>query len=490
MKIRIAVYLAVIISVIITYQINRSEVKQFDKFQQSFQVLERHFGELVYQLQAIQYGLSQLTLSHSTENKTALNFELTEADTCYTSKYRSSSQMYDFENDFLVVSGKPGCAKDTGLHHKITEAIKITPMMTFLAGRTDHVNSLYFISQHKFVIVSPKINALLINPLNFEKTLFKRPYMRKVLNTSTEGMSNKVFISGPYDDLYANNQIMTFSIAIYMDGRFYGVLNSDILWHEILSVIDSDFYLINDSKPASNLGILSEPLSFDGNITNLRMVMPNSISDQMTYLFKNSITDIAFYFVAIVIAAWVLYTLKLRFVSKVLASESCHDPLTGLLNRRGFMAELENIQHHRFYSFMIIDLDNFKHVNDTYGHPIGDEVLIRVTTVIKQQIRENDILLRLGGEEFGLLIAYNKDNKQIDVFERICESVANVPHYSDDTEFHVTMSGGVVTTSSIEQIKSIKSVIKQADERLYAAKIAGKNRILYADLSNNEPLNM
>lgn len=193
---------------------------------------------------------------------------------------------------------------------------------------------------------------------------------------------------------------------------------------------------------------------------------------------------------AIVLAGWVLYTLKLRFVSKILASESCHDPLTGLLNRRGFMAELKNIERHQFYSFMIIDLDNFKHVNDTYGHPIGDEVLIRVTTVIKQQIREKDILLRLGGEEFGLLIAYNKDNKQIDVFERICESVANTPHYSNETEFHVTMSGGVVTTSSIDQIKSIKSVIKQADERLYAAKVAGKNRVLYTDFSSNEPLNM
>ncbi|WP_392340371.1 diguanylate cyclase [Moritella marina] len=487
MKIRVVIYL-VIISVIITYQINRSEVKQLDKFQQSFQVVERRLGELLYQLQAIQYGLSHI--GHQTEYDTDLSFELTEADTCYTSKDRSASQMYDFENDFLVVSGKAGCVKDSVLHTKIIEAIKITPMMTFLAGRTEHVNSLYFISLDKFVITSPKFNALLINPLNFEKTLFKRPYMLKVLNSSTEGVSNKVFVSGPYDDLYLNNKVITFSIAIYIDGRFYGVLNSDILWDDILKVVDSDFYLINDTKPGFDLGILSEPLSFDGNITNLRVVMPNSISDQVTYLLKNSLVDITFYFVAIVIAAWVLYTLKLRFVSKVLASESCHDPLTGLLNRRGFMAELENIQHHRFYSFMIIDLDNFKHVNDTYGHPIGDEVLIRVTTVIKQQIREKDILLRLGGEEFGLLIAYNKDNKQIDVFERICESVANVPHYSDDTEFHVTMSGGVVTTSSIEQIKSIKSVIKQADERLYAAKIAGKNRILYADLSNNEPLNM
>lgn len=173
MKIRVVIYFAVIISVIITYQINRSEVKQLDKFRQSFQLVERRLGELFYQLQAIQYGLSQLTSSSSGENKTALNFELTKADICHTSKDRSASQMYDFENDFLVVSGKPGCVKNSVLHTKIIEAIKITPMMTFLAGRTEHVNSLYFISLDKFVITSPKFNALLINPLNFEKKPFQ-----------------------------------------------------------------------------------------------------------------------------------------------------------------------------------------------------------------------------------------------------------------------------------------------------------------------------
>ena len=137
---------------------------------------------------------------------------------------------------------------------------------------------------------------------------------------------------------------------------------------------------------------------------------------------------------------------------------------------------------------MIIDLDNFKHVNDTYGHPVGDNVLVRVATVIQQQIREKDILLRLGGEEFGLLIAYNKDNKQINIFERICAAVAHLPHYSDDIEFHVTMSGGAVTTSSIDQIKSIESIMKQADALLYEAKIAGKNRVLYGDFNGSNPL--
>ena len=486
MKARIAIYLVIIIGVIITYQVNRSEIKQLDKFQHSFQVVERRLGELFYQLQAIQYGMSQLSVSNTaTMEDKKLSFTLTRDDICQVSKLPNPEQMYEFETNFLVVSDKAGCEENTILHNKIKEMIKIAPMMTFLAGRADDVISLYFISMDKLVITSPKYNALVLKPDEFESKLFTRPYMQKALSVDVEQLGNQIFVTGPYADLSLNKDVITFSIAIFMDKTFYGVLNMDVLWRDLVSGIDADFYISNTTvlPPLDNL--VSEPLKFDGQTTDLRLVMPNAMTDKFTYLIKNSLVDIAFYFVAIVLSAWVLYTLKLRLVSQTLAKESHHDPLTGLLNRRGFMAELKGLQRHHFYSFMIIDLDNFKHVNDTYGHPVGDDVLIRVTTAIQDMTREKDILFRLGGEEFGLLIAYNKNNKQIDIFERICETVANLPHYSEEIEFHVTMSGGAVTTSSIDQIKSIKSIIKQADELLYAAKVAGKNRVLYGDVNSN-----
>lgn len=489
MKARIAIYLVIIIGIIITYQVNRSEVKQLDKFQHSFQAVEGRLGELFYQLQAIQYGMSQLSSSNTTlVDDKKLSFTLNDDDTCLVSKLPTSEHMYEFETNFLVASDKAGCEDNTVLQNKIKETIKIAPMMTFLAGRADDVISLYFISLDKFVITSPKYNALVLKPNEFETKLFTRPYMQKTLSVDVEDLGNQIFITGPYADLSLNKDVITFSIAIFMDKTFYGVLNMDILWSDLVSDIDSDFYISNTAvlPPLENLA--SETLSFDGQTTDLRLVMPNAMADKLKYLIKNSFVDITFYFVAIVLAGWVLYTLKLRLVSQTLAKESHHDPLTGLLNRRGFMAELEGIGRHQFYSFMIIDLDNFKHVNDTYGHPVGDEVLIRVTTAIRHMVREKDMFFRLGGEEFGLLIAYNKGNKQIDIFERICETVANLPHYSGDIAFHVTMSGGAITTSSIDQIKSIKSIMKQADELLYTAKVAGKNRVLYGDFNSRNPI--
>ena len=489
MKFRVVTYLIVIISVIITYQINRSEGKQLDKFQRSFQMVEGRLGELFYQLQAIQYGMSQVSnLGSSLVAAPSLMFTKTEDNTCQISKHFSDDQMYDFETNFLAVSDGSGCDQDSALYHKIIDTIKIARMMTFLAGRAEDVISLYFISMDKFVITSPKYNALVVKPNEFESKLFKRPYMQQVLARDITTLGNNIFISGPYADLSLNKDVLTFSIAIFMDKTFYGVLNMDILWDDLVTGIDPDFHIINDPNPIAGANLLSEPLSFDGLASELRLVMPNSMSDRITYLIKNSLVDIAFYFIAIVLAGWVLYTLKLRLVSQKLAAESHHDPLTGLLNRRGFMAELDNIKHHQHYSFMMIDLDNFKHVNDTYGHPVGDEVLIRVTTAIKQQIRDRDILFRLGGEEFGLLISYNKDHKQINIFERVCDAVATLPHYSDDIEFYVTMSGGAITTSSIAQVKSISAVMKQADELLYEAKVAGKNRVLYGDFNRSRIL--
>ena len=174
-----------------------------------------------------------------------------------------------------------------------------------------------------------------------------------------------------------------------------------------------------------------------------------------------------------------------RYSAKALAKQSIQDPLTGLLNRRGFMEAVENLGEHKYYSFLIMDLDDFKHVNDTYGHAVGDSVLTNFTTAVKQQIRGKDIFTRLGGEEFGLLIAYDKDNKQVNIFERICACIEMLPHYADDHEFNVTMSGGAITTNSISRVHDIKSIMAQADALLYEAKSAGKNQIKYADFDGS-----
>ncbi|MXD62457.1 diguanylate cyclase, partial [Escherichia coli] len=84
-----------------------------------------------------------------------------------------------------------------------------------------------------------------------------------------------------------------------------------------------------------------------------------------------------------------------------------HDPLTNTYNRRYFIDSLKNISKHHDFSVIMLDIDSFKSINDKWGHHMGDQVIVMVTRIIKKSIRKEDVLGRLGGEEFGIIIKGN-----------------------------------------------------------------------------------
>lgn len=122
------------------------------------------------------------------------------------------------------------------------------------------------------------------------------------------------------------------------------------------------------------------------------------------------------------------------------------------------------------YSFAMMDLDNFKNVNDTYGHKKGDLVLKETAKIIMENIRENDIASRYGGEEF--LIIFNADiDAAFQIAERIRKRIEE--EILARTDVYITISGGVV-----ELTKEKQDVIREADQLLYKAKRTGKNKMV------------
>lgn len=478
-KTKIVLYLVITLSAVLAFQLNDAENKASQRFEMTAEFMQDRIDTLYYQLQSIQYGMSHLSTENSIYDS-GLTTSVISDGTCHISKHDSESQMYDFETNFLVVSNASGCDTSTELHHKIRDTIKISPMMTFLAGRMKDVISLYFISLDKFIITSPKYNALVVKPDEFDSVLFKRPYMVKPLLLGVNNLGNRIFISGPYKDLSINGEVITFSIAIYIEDAFYGMLNMDILWKEFIRSVPSEIAVTSSVNAPTGNFIDHRHLLFDGEPIGLSLSFSRHWADQWRYLFKYNLTDLMMYFGFIFISFGIIHLRNVKHESKKLALQSKLDPLTGLLNRRGFMQAIEELGKYKFYSFMIMDLDDFKNVNDTYGHATGDDVLTSFSNVVREQIRDKDIFTRLGGEEFGLLIGYNNEDKERNIFQRICTNIALLPHYADEHEFHVTISGGAITTDSYESIKDIKSVMAQADSLLYEAKNAGKNQILYA----------
>lgn len=154
------------------------------------------------------------------------------------------------------------------------------------------------------------------------------------------------------------------------------------------------------------------------------------------------------------------------------------DSLTGLFNRRHFynLAEQEfkrAVRYQHPLSLILADIDFFKKINDTYSHSTGDEVLISVSTCIKQVIRGSDILGRFGGEEFIILLPETDLEKGINLAERVRIKVSELTTVMKGEEIKVTLSLGI---SSLEPgITSVEDLIRLSDEALYKAKNSGRN---------------
>jgi diguanylate cyclase (GGDEF)-like protein len=164
-------------------------------------------------------------------------------------------------------------------------------------------------------------------------------------------------------------------------------------------------------------------------------------------------------------------------------AQAVTDELTNLANRRRFMevVELELKRAERFQSplgLLLVDLDDFKLVNDRFGHGTGDEVLRALSDVFRESLRDVDLAARLGGEEFAVLLPETDYSGAAGVAERLRASLASLELATPDGEgFGVTASFGVAV---YPEAQSVDELLRTADAALYRAKAEGKNRVALA----------
>jgi diguanylate cyclase (GGDEF)-like protein len=165
---------------------------------------------------------------------------------------------------------------------------------------------------------------------------------------------------------------------------------------------------------------------------------------------------------------------RLEKRSQKLEKIAATDALTGLYNRKKFLDLFISeysimVQRHNALSLLVMDLDHFKQVNDTYGHNIGDEVLKQVSNLLLKELRNVDILCRWGGEEFVALLPAADTSDAMNIAEKIRVSISEL---SIEGLPKVTISIGV---SQIKEGDDLHSVIERADKALYLAKMDGRN---------------
>jgi diguanylate cyclase (GGDEF)-like protein len=173
----------------------------------------------------------------------------------------------------------------------------------------------------------------------------------------------------------------------------------------------------------------------------------------------------------------------LTIMRKRLRQEARTDSLTNSLNRRGITKKIEHelsvySRHKNPFSIIIIDADNFKNINDTYGHSWGDLVLIDLVKVISGRLRDIDYIGRWGGEEFLVLLPHTDTKGAKTVAESMREDIEKlkVRKEGEDIEVRFTISIGVSTIDDTDE--TIEAVINRADNALYEAKETGRNKVI------------
>ncbi len=181
----------------------------------------------------------------------------------------------------------------------------------------------------------------------------------------------------------------------------------------------------------------------------------------------------------VVLLARVRAALREKERQDLLEKWATTDPLTGLMNRRHFFEladrELEQTRRsNRPLSFIMLDIDHFKKVNDEHGHLVGDAAIIQIAELLKQELRKVDFCGRYGGEEFVLCLPDTPLQGALELGERIRQEVEKLEiDTKDDNLLHITASLGMAEN---QQDPNVEAILKRADHALYEAKKAGRNQ--------------
>jgi diguanylate cyclase (GGDEF)-like protein len=174
---------------------------------------------------------------------------------------------------------------------------------------------------------------------------------------------------------------------------------------------------------------------------------------------------------------------SLAATNKHLEELAVLDEKTGLHNFRAFQqrltAEWKRAERYKIpLSLILFDLDNFKDVNDSYGHQAGDQTLQEFAMLVAGGARANDVAARYGGEEFAMILPHTDGEMAVRVAERIRLAVSEFVFLEGSTPLQITVSGGVATYHSTPDIGSVDDLVRAADRALYKAKKQGRNCIV------------
>ncbi|MGF1753406.1 sensor domain-containing diguanylate cyclase [Vibrio makurazakiensis] len=447
------------------------------------QYASQSLSDLTQIINALEYNITALYPLHN--DTYAFSHALKQdGSTCYFVNEEQDEARFDF----MFSGPSEMCDPQHGLNHEANKRLFIAPSMAYFSNTIDTISAIYFISKDKFIISSPSDFAQNIHGDTFDSVVTNRPYWINTVRYGLTQRADQVVYTGEYSDYLTGKRVVTLTKGIYVDGDFKGVLGVDGYVSDLVDD-QNTYYRIESSPSANKFGFMaytfSHPMVLDGLNTGLYFNVDEPKRVHILHIIKNDRMQLMILltvYLCGIIALWRYYSQQEHIRLRQLAMR---DSMTGLLNRRGFEEQLFAQSEQPIVGIGVFDIDDFKKVNDQYGHAVGDEVICHVANLITSSVRSQDIVARFGGEEFVVAIMGESSELLTSIFERVQNDISLQSYRSDSGDrISVSVSGGA-TLYSLYRFDSLYHLwknqsIRASDKQLYQAKVAGKNRVSIA----------
>jgi diguanylate cyclase (GGDEF)-like protein len=355
---------------------------------------------------------------------------------------------------------------------KMAKAIKEINPHANIVFTTAHSESAYLLEaielQAEGYLLKPVQKKSLVNIVQkLSKNIIlerENKIQRDILQYIIDSDNNMSLITGTNQIIFANHSFLNFF-------NVYDIHEFNVKYPSYWSIFTGD------SPNFMSQTLIKEELSQD---TNLYTLIEKTDEAKRVLTLKDKEGKVQSFFVGIAKINEINYFITLTNITKLelqrenTMKKAYTDNLTGIYNRNKFEEVFEyelnrSKRYHQPLSMAILDIDHFKNVNDTFGHLIGDEILVMLAHNIKQNTRETDLFARWGGEEFVMLFINTHADSALKLAENLRILIENLEHL---TAGKITISFGI---TELKENDTLESMLERADKALYKAKNSGRN---------------
>jgi diguanylate cyclase (GGDEF)-like protein len=410
--------------------------------------------------------------------------------------------------DYSGYSGMRFLGNLTGIGHKagldratlreIQAALLLDPLLAAQLRNDPELIWAYYTSKRQFLYLAP---GVAVEDYRFAKEEYQREFWYQAVPPANPYL--RTVVTSLYTDSVGKGEMISISKPVLLDTQIIGVVSADIgiaTLQEILTIgnsaghtilLDKAGQLIASNHQDTHLhlekinlaAITGRPRFFDDGWWTKK-----SLADETLYILhhqeaastlRQALQNTGHLLIILLLLLIMTFLLfKLRHALHLVTNAMRTDPLTGLLNRRGFFEDVKQMislcyRQELQLSVLMLDIDHFKIVNDKYGHAAGDKVLIELAALLKDNLRDIDSLCRWGGEEFAAFMPGTSGEIACNIAERIRQKAKELLHCPDGTP--VTVSIGVAEAICDQ---SIDLAIEGADAMMYEAKKAGRDKVI------------